>query len=550
LLLTEIMLHLNKYYQLSILTISFFIVACHNKRDSGGNIFRYNESTGIASLDPAFSKNQSTIWPVHQLYNTLVENDGDTKTKGSLATSWEISADGLNYIFHLRTDVFFHDNEVFPGGKGRKMNAADVEYSFKRIIDKQVASPGAWVFNNVVDTVDGFKALDDSTFRLRLIRPYAPILQVLKMKYCSVVPKEVVEKYGNDFRRHPCGTGPFQFVAWEEGLALILKRNENYFEKDADGNRLPYLNGIKITFNESKATEFLLFRQKQLDFLNDIDASFKDEILTLKGALRNDWKEKIVLQTHPYLNTEYFGFLVDSSNALIKNSPLKILKLRQAMNYAIDRRKMILYLRNSLSSPAESGFVPQGMPSYDSSQVKGYYYDPAKSKQLLAEAGFPDGRGLPSIKLYTIPIYAEIGNYLAKQFEEAGIPVTVEVVLRSFLFELTSNSRAPFFRGSWIADYGDAVNYLSCFYSKNPAPPNYTRYNNPAFDRIFEKAIAETNDSLRYILYRQADQLLIKDAPVITLWYDRVIRLVQINVSGFEPNNLNWLELRKTRKIG
>ena len=538
---------LYKYYQLLIITLSIFIIACNNKERNNKKIFHYNESTGIASLDPAFSKNQSTMWPVHQLFNTLVENDGDTKTRGSLAKSWDLTTDRLEYIFHLRTDVFFHDNDAFAGGKGRIMTATDVEYSFKRIIDPKLASPGFYIFNNVVDSVDGFKAIDDSTFQLKLIKPYAPILQILKMTYCSVVPKEVVEKYGSDFRSHPCGTGPFQFVAWEEGLALIFKKNENYFEKDSTGNQLPYLDGIKITFNESKATEFLLFRQKQLDFLNDIDASFKDEILTLKGELRNSWKDKVVLQIHPYLNTEYFGFLVDTTNELIKNSPTRLKRFRQAMNYAIDRKKMILYLRNSLSSPAENGFVPEGMPSFDTS-VKGYSYDPVKAKQLLAEAGFLNGAKLPTIKLYTIPIYGEIGSYLAKQFEEAGIPVTVEVVLRSFLFELTSNSKAPFFRGSWIADYGDAFNYLSCFYSKNPAPPNYTRYKNPEFDKLFERSVTEPNDSLRYILYRQADQLLINDAPVIPLWYDRVIRLVQPNISGFEPNNLNWLELRYVQK--
>jgi ABC-type transport system substrate-binding protein len=399
-----------------------------------------------------------------------------------------------------------------------------------------------------VDTLDGFTAVDDSTFRLKLLRPYAPMLQVLKMKYCSIVPKEAVEKYGSDFRRHPCGTGPFRFVAWEEGLALILKRNENYFETDTAGIKLPYLDGIKITFNESKATEFLLFRQRQLDFINDIDASFKDEILTLRGELRKDWKDKVALHTHPYLNTEYFGFLVDTSNALLNNSPLRLRKVRQAMNYAFDRRKMILYLRNSLSTPAESGFVPEGMPSFDSSVVKGYSYDPQKARQLLTEAGFEGGRGLPEIKLYTIPIYAEIANYLARQMLDVGINMKVEVVLRAVLFELTSNSRVDFFRGSWIADYADAANYLSVFYSKNPAPPNYTRYKNPAFDLLYEKAMVETNDSLRFLLYRQADQLVTQDAPVITLWYDRVIHLVQPNVHSFQPNNLNWLELRKTRK--
>ena len=390
-----------------------------------------------------------------------------------------------------------------------------------------------------------FKAINDSTFQLRLLRPYHPILGILSMQYCSIVPKEAVEKYGADFRRHPVGTGPFQFVAWEEGQALVLKKNPTYFEKDSAGNRLPYLDGIKISFYDSKATEFLLFRQKQLDFINDIEASFKDEILTKKGTLRKEWEGKIVLQAIPYLNIEYLGILVDSSNELLKKSPLRSKKIRQAINYGFDRRKMVLYLRNSLGTPAESGFVPMGLPSFDSSVVKGYHYDPAKTKQLLAEAGHPDGKGLPQIKLLTIAIYADMANFIAKQLEESGMPLQVEVVQKSLLLEMTSNSRAAFFRGSWIADYPDAENYLSVFYSKNPAPPNYTRYNSKAFDAAFEKAITETNDSLRYKLYQQADQVMIDDAPVVPLWYDKVVRLVQPNVKGFRPNALNLLELRR-----
>jgi ABC-type oligopeptide transport system substrate-binding subunit len=123
---------------------------------------------------------------------------------------------------------------------------------------------------------------------------------------------------------------------------------------------LPYLDGIRISFYDSKATEFLLFRQKQLDFINDIDASFKDEILTKKGTLRQEWEGKIGLQASPYLNTEYLGILVDSTNDLLKNSPMRLKKIRQAINYGFDRRKMVLYLRNSLGNPAESGFVPMG----------------------------------------------------------------------------------------------------------------------------------------------------------------------------------------------
>ena len=296
-----------------------------------------------------------------------------------------------------------------------------------------------------------------------------------------------------------------------------MKKNENYFEKDSNGNRLPYLDGIKVSFYDSKATEFLLFRQQKLDFINDIDASFKDEVLTKKGVLRRDWEGKIKLQTHPYLNIEYLGLLVDTANPVLKGSPTRIKKVRQAINYGFDRRKMVLYLRNSLGIPAESGFVPAGLPSFDSTEVKGYTYDTKRAKQLLNEAGFSAQNPPPAIKLLTIPIYSDIGSYIARQLEEVGFTVQVETVQKSLLLEMTSSSRALFFRGSWIADYPDAENYLSVFYSKNPAPPNYTRYNNPDFDAAFEKALAEPNDSLRYQLYRKADQIMIDDAPVVPL---------------------------------
>lgn len=530
-----------------ILAIVVLFSGCYNKKNKEANIFHYNEFNGIASLDPAFAKSQSVMWSAHQLFNTLVEIDDSLHIIPSLAKSWDISEDRTSFIFHLRTDVFFHDDEAFPGGKGRKMVAEDVVYSLSRILDTKVASPGSWIFNRKVDSIQPFKAIDDSTFQLKLLRPYNPILGIISMQYCSIVPQEVVEKYGTDFRRHPVGTGPFQFVAWEEGQALVLKKNPSYFEKDETGNRLPYVDGVKISFYDSKATEFLLFRQKQLDFINDIEASFKDEVLTKKGVLRKDWEDKIVLQVNPYLNIEYLGILVDSTNVLVKNSPMRLKKIRQAINYGFDRRKMVLYLRNSLGTPAESGFVPIGLPSFDSSVVKGYTYDPAKAKRLLAEAGFPDGKGMPTVKLQTIAIYADMASFIAKQLEESGIPVQVEVVQKALLLTMTSSSTTAFFRASWIADYPDAENYLSVFYSKNPAPPNYTRYKSAAFDAAFEQAIKEDNDSIRYKLYQQADKIMIEDAPVVPLWYDKVVRLVQPNVKGFNPNALNLLELRRVK---
>ncbi|MDQ6764175.1 MAG: ABC transporter substrate-binding protein [Bacteroidota bacterium] len=536
----------NYIFSLTGILIIIFFSSCGNRHEVK-NIFHYNEQTGIATLDPAFAKNQSIIWAVHQLYNTLVQTDDSLNIVPSLAKSWEESDDNLRFTFHLRSDVFFHDDAAFPNGKGRRMVAADVVYSLSRIMDKNTASSGAWIFNGRVDSLQPFTAIDDTTFQLKLAAPFHPILGILSMQYCSIVPHEAVEKYGKDFRAHPCGTGPFQFVAWEEGQALIMKKNPNYFERDSAGIRLPYLNGIRVSFFENKATEFLEFQQRRLDFINDIDASFKDEVLTKKGELRNDWQGKIILEKHPYLNIEYLGILQDTSKQVVKKSPLRKLKVRQAINYGFNRRKMMLYIRNSIGIPAESGFVPAGLPSFDSSAVRGYRYDPGKALALLKEAGYPNGVGLPVIPLLTIPIYADLASYIANELQQVGIKIQVETVQKSLLLEQTAKSEALFFRGSWIADYPDAENYLSVFYGKNPAPPNYTRYKNPSFDKLYEAALAEKNDSLRYKIYQQADQLMINQAPVVPLWYDMVIRLVQPYVKNFTPNSLNLLELRRVK---
>jgi oligopeptide transport system substrate-binding protein len=523
------------------------LMGCAYNKNQPANMFAYNETTGIASLDPAFAKNQSIMWAVHQLYNTLVEIDSNLQIVPSLAKRWEVDDSRTLYTFYLRDSIFFHDNDAFSGGKGRKMVAADVVYSLYRIIDKQTASSGAWIFNNRIDTVNAFIAVNDTVFQLKLLQPFQPILGILSMQYCSIVPREVVEKYGKDFRRHPCGTGPFKLKFWQEGQALVMHKNLQYWQKDVTGQRLPYLDIVKISFFDNKATEFLQFRQGKLSFINDIDPSFKDEILTKNGTLRKQWQAKLQLNKHAYLNTEYFGLLVDETNPLVQYSPTKIKAVRQAINFAINREQLMMYLRNSIGYAATAGFVPKGLPSKNAETLKGYTYNPAKSRALLAKAGFNANNPIPIIKLLSIPIYADIASFVAKQCEEVGIPIQVEIVQKSLLLAQTSKSQALFFRGSWIADYPDSENYLAVFYSKNPAPPNYTRYKNPTFDALYQQAIATQSDSIRYNLYRQMDALIIEDAPVVPIWYDMVIHLVQPQISGFKPNALNLLELRYTK---
>ncbi len=538
----------QRFFHFVIISAIVILCSCNHEQETNKKIFRYNESAGIGTLDPAFAKNQAIMWPVHQLYNTLVEVNDKTEIVPSLAKSWTISSDKKTITFVLRDDVYFHDDACFEKNKKRKLIANDVAFSLTRIITPTVASPGAWIFNNIIDSIQPFVALNDSTFQLNVRQPFSAILGILSMQYCSIIPKEAIDFYGSDFRKHPVGTGPFQFVTWKEGQALILKKNSNYFEKDSHGKQLPYLDGIAISFLNSKTSEFLSFQQNKIDFINDMDPAFKDEILSKKGTLKSEWKNKISITKNPYLNIEYLGILTDTSNPVLTGSPLKIKKIRQAINYAIDRKKMIFYLRNSIGYPANSGFVPAGMPSFDSSILKGYDYNPQKAMSLIKEAGFDNSNPMPEFKLITVPNYANLGTFIVNELKQLGINISIEVVQKSLLLEQMSKSQIAFFRGSWIADYPDEINFLGVFYSKNPAPPNYTRFTNKEYDELFEIANTETVIANRNVLFRKMQQIIIDESPVIPLWYDMSLRLYHNNLKGFNTNALNMLELRRVVK--
>ncbi len=502
------------------------LAACSGHRHDDKMIFRYNESAGIATLDPAFAKDQSIIWGCRQLYNGLIQLDTNLQVQPCIAKRWDISDDGLRYTFTLRDDVRFHN--------GRTVTAHDFAYSFHRIVDPSVASPGAWIFGDVED----FSAIDDTTFAIRLKEPFAPFLSMLGMVYCSVVPHEVVEQYGKDFRKHPCGTGPFRFQYWKEGVKLVLRKNPDYFERDAEGSPLPYLDAVAVTFIVDRHTVFLEFVKGNLDFMNSLDASYKDEILTLDGQLKDKYADRIDMVSTPYLNTEYLGF--DMENTA---SPLHDRRLRQAICCGFDRRKMMRYLRNNIGAPGVGGFIPRGLPGYSDC---GYEYNPERAKQLLAEAGYPDGKGLPKLKLSTTANYLDLCKYIQQQLGLLGMDIQVDVNPPAALREQMAQGKCEWFRGSWVADYPDAENYLSLFYGPNrtPAGPNYTRFSNPTVTKLYTQARSCTDPDQRTRLYQSIDSLVMQEAPVMVLYYDQILHFTHKNVSGLRSNAMNNLDLR------
>jgi len=541
-------LHCSKYAILLIIVV--LIASCKNKfNHPDKQIFHYNESSGILSLDPAYASGQSTIWPCNQLYNGLVDMDENLQVVPAIAKSWTISEDGKIYTFILRNDVRFHQTDFFPFEKPRYVTAADFVYSLSRIVSSEVASPGAWIFQKVKRDEQGnpaFKALNDTVLQIELTDPFPPFLGILTMKYCSVVPHEVVEHYGKDYRKYPVGTGPFQMQIWEEGVKLVMRKNPYYFEKDSAGVQLPYIDAVAISFIVDKQSVFMEFMKGSLDFMSGIDPSYKDALLTKDGHLNPEYADKIQLITGPYLNTEYLGFNLKPTD---KNNPLKDRRIRQAINYGFDRSKMMKYLRNDMGYAGTAGFVPRGMPSYQPERTGGYDYNPQKALQLLAEAGYPNGKGLPAITLTVSAQYADLCQYIQHELEQIGITLKLDVAQAAQQREMMRSYQLPFFRASWICDYPDAENQMSLFYSKNlqPAGSNYTHYVNPKFDQLYEKSQRCTDDSLRTEYYVKMDSLLVAEAPFVILYYDKVVRFARKNIQGLGTNPVNMLDLRRVR---
>ncbi|WP_074976900.1 ABC transporter substrate-binding protein [Zhouia amylolytica] len=527
---------------ISISCIVALFISCkkQNRNNYDHLVFRYNEHMNILSLDPAFARVNSDIWAVNQLFNGLVELDDSLLITPGIAKKWTVSEDALTYKFTLRHDVYFHKHPLFGKDSTRLVTAYDFEYSFNRLLDPELASPGKWVLNNV----DDFKAENDTTFTIQLKQAFPAFVGLLTTKYCSVVPEEIVEHYGQEFRRNPIGTGPFKFKLWEENVKLVFRKNELYFEKDQSGKALPYLEAVAITFLPDKQSEFLQFVQGNIDFLNYLDASYKDELLSTTGELQPQYRDWVRIVTAPYLNTEYLGIYMEGDTKETQS-----ILIRKALNYGFDRKKMIKYLRNGIGTPAENGFIPKGLSGHNTNI--GYSYQPEIAKELINRYKKETGISQPEITITTDANYLDVCEYIQREVEKIGLIININVVPSSTLRQSKATGKLAVFRASWVADYPDAENYLSLFYSKNFAPngPNYTHFSDDTFDKWYQKALKEPNDSIRTILYKKMDSLVISKAPVVPLYYDEAIRFTHKNLKGLNANPLNMLNLKKVSKV-
>ncbi|MCG3147839.1 MAG: Heme-binding protein A [Verrucomicrobiae bacterium] len=520
-------------------------------------------------FDPVDSGDVESADQISRVYEGLVEYhylDRPYHVIPRLAAALpEIAPDGLTYTFRIRRGVRFPDDPCFPGGKGRELTAQDFVDSFQRVLDPRLQSQGDWIFVNHVrgakawvehlnqnpsattnaPVFDGFIATDRYTLEIRLAQPYPQLLWVLTMPYAFVVPREAVEYYGKDFRNHPVGTGPYRLVKWRRNYRIEFERNpffsgQTYPTSGEAGDReaglladagrpLPLLDRIIEYDIREFYTTWQMFLGGQL-FSSGVNKDYFEKVITPELGLTPALTARgIQLIKAPSLSTYYIGFnmldpVVGQSTDPAVNDRHR--KLRQAFAAAIDVKKYCEVLTNNRNTPANS-LLPPGVAGYTDAPYP-YAFNRERAKQLLAEAGYPAGKDAKGNPLRLTMIMPGAGStdarqaadFYVEQLRAIGVELEVQqLTFAEYLRRQHEGETQTFFAG-WVIDYPDAQNFLQLFYGPNKCPGvNSSNYQNPEFDRLYEKIVSMNDSPERTAIYEQMVQLVIADTPWALMTY-------------------------------
>jgi oligopeptide transport system substrate-binding protein len=493
-----------------------------------GGIFRRMLGANPVTLDPALVTDIYGGAIVRQIFDGLVQFDARMNPIPALAEFWEVSRDGRMWTFALRPGVRFHN--------GREVTAQDVVYSFTRLLDSTRSLPTAGFFQNIQGAkefregkapgVQGLQARGRYTLHMVLEEPLAPLLIVSGLANTAVVPQEEVAKPGGDFGHAPVGTGPFKFVRWQPNQEIVLEANDQYYESR------PFLDTVvfKIAVGAKLEETFAEFLQGNLE--ETIIPSGKIDEVRVNPQYRQYQHFR-----KPMLSLLYLAF-----NTQLK--PFDDWRVRQAFNYAVNKEVIVHEIAKMGHVPAV-GALPPWLLGYDPNLPR-YDYNPARARELLAAAGYPNGAGFPVVQLWSShQAKSTLAELAAYQRYLANIGVQVEIhfapdwqTLRARLDQGTLSM----FRLIWIADIPDPDNVLfPLLHSTSPA--NRTFYRNPRVDQLLEQARKELNEAQRITRYREIERIVLYDAPWITQHYSVLEYLYQPYVQGVELSVLGKREI-------
>ncbi|MEJ2749750.1 MAG: peptide ABC transporter substrate-binding protein, partial [Anaerolineae bacterium] len=494
---------------------AIFLVSRALQSISAGN----NQSDAIhlvdsqpRTLDPALTLG-GPDGPLGQIFSGLVTLDTNLQIQPELAAGWTVSDDGLVYTFYLRQNAVFHN--------GRAVTAADVVYSWQRAADPNTGSDTVLTYLGDIeglpafhagqaDQISGLRVIDDHTLEVHLNAPVVYFLQKLAYPVAYVVDEQNVQQA--DWEHHPNGTGPFILDTWRDDETIILRRNENYYLEPAHISQLIYDLGPGLPLSKYETDE--------IDLVS-IGSDTLSRVLDPNDPLSAD------LRTGVSMCTSVIGL----NNRL---APFDDVRVRQAFNYALDK-KLLIETFDGGNGLVATGPLPPGMPGY-TGQSAGYPFDPARARQLLAEAGYAAPDDLPTLT-YTTAGYGDVGSYVTAVITmwEENLGVTIQpVILDPYTYydELYAGNVGHLFSSGWCADYPDPQNFLDVLYHSE-APQNLGGYSNPAVDALLEQARVERDVPTRMAMYADIEQQIIADAPVVFTSHGLTAVLVKPRVQNY-----------------
>lgn len=521
-----------------------------------GGVLKIAQDELFVTLFPADVEDAISSKIVSQIHDGLVKlSTKDLSILNSIADNWEVDESQTVYTFTLRDDVYFHHDKCFADGIGRKVTASDFKYSFELMTTKET-SQSTHLFNDKIvgasdflegkaSDISGIEAIDDRTLKITILKPQSSFIYLLALPNSSVIPHEAFDKYGN---KMTIGAGAFKYIKPTTDNDLSLSYNENYYEKDEEGNQLPYLDSVKFTYTPTKLGELSMFRTKDISLLYGLPTSKIAEVVADNISNFKNNPPQTILITSPEMITQYYEFN-------LQVPPFDNVKVRQALNYAVDRKRLINNILNGQGTIGDKGITPKikTFRDYNFNEINGYSFNPELARQLLKEAGYPNGEGFPHVRL-EINLGGNIHKLVASELQYQflnilGIHIEVEQVSFADKVENSKYGRSEIFRSAWVADYPSPESFLSVFYGKNvpatldePSNLNTMRYKNELFDSLYIKGTQTENKEERYGYFAKAEGIMMEESPVIILWYQQNYTLYHSEVRNLYYNAMEYFD--------
>lgn len=514
-----------------VLLLLALLGACKGAtQGDGAGHFRVNLGTEPPTLDWSLATDHVSFNVISNLMVGLTEFDKDLKPAPVIAKSWDVLDGGTKIVFHLRDDVKWTDGKV--------VRAQDFEYSWKRLLDPKTASQYAYILFDIANAQNyaegkikdpaavGVKAEDDRTLTVTLSHPASYFLAITTFEVTFPQRQDVIEKFDNRWTEpaNIVTNGPFRLISWKHENEIELAANEDFF------GAKPALDRVTMYMVNEKTTALAMYEQGRLDFIDEIHSIpplEKPRVAKMPGY-------KLV----PQLRGEYYAFAID-------RKPFDNPKVRQAFASAIDREVFPQILQGG-RLPATS-WIPPGMLAHN--PEIGLRFNPEKARRLLAEAGYPDGKGLPPIVLgYNTDEEKKLVAEAVQSMwqKHLGVVVRIENQEWKIFLNKLQNDPFPVFRSGWGADYPDPDNFMKLFTSNSGN--NNSRWKNSRYDQLLDQAARESDSAKRVALYDAAQKLLTEtDAVVVPLYWNAEVTVLNPKFSGLEYNSMARMDLRHVR---